>query len=205
MEMLRDCRARTGIRFLPGQSALLVIDMQGYFLDRRSPAYIPAAPAIVRNVRALMDGFLARSRPIILTRHLDDGEGGGLMHAWWGTALTRDDPGSEIISELSDPAAIVMEKSQYDAFYGTELEAVLQAAGVRQVVITGVMTHLCCETTARSAFVRGYAVFLPIDGCAAPAERMHRATLTSASHGFAVPVLAETLLAALGGGGHANR
>jgi isochorismate hydrolase len=56
------------------------------------------------------------------------------------------------------------------------------------------MTHLCCETTARSAFVQGYNVFFPIDGTATYNEEFHFATLTNLAHGFANIVLIENLL-----------
>ena len=85
----------------------------------------------------------------------------------------------------------VLRKSQYDAFYQTALENSLQKKGVSQVVITGVMTHLCCETTARSAFVRGFEVFFIVDGTATYNEDHHMATLRNLSHGFATLMLAE--------------
>ena len=56
---------------------------------------------------------------------------------------------------------------------------------VTDVVITGVMTHLCCETTARSAFVRGYRVWFPVDGTATFNLDFHLGTLRALAHGFA--------------------
>jgi len=67
------------------------------------------------------------------------------------------------------------------------------------VVICGVMTHLCCETTARSAFMRGFEVFFTVDGTATYTEAFHRASLLNLSHGFAVPVLVENILEKLDG------
>ena len=89
----------------------------------------------------------------------------------------------------------LVEKSQYDAFYETELEEYLLEKGVGQVVIGGVMTHLCCETTARAAFIRGFDVFFLIDGTATYNEDFHRAALLNLAHGFARPVLCEEILA----------
>ncbi|MEW6239950.1 MAG: isochorismatase family protein, partial [Chloroflexota bacterium] len=73
-------------------------------------------------------------------------------------------------------------------------EQTLRDLEVEQVVITGVMTHLCCETTARAAFVRGFDVFYVVDGTATYTEAFHRASLLNLAHGFAVPVLAEEIL-----------
>jgi isochorismate hydrolase len=68
---------------------------------------------------------------------------------------------------------------------------------VEQLVITGVTTHLCCESTARSAFMRGFAVFLAIDATATLNRELHIASLQALAHGCAVPLLAADLLAAL--------
>jgi isochorismate hydrolase len=68
---------------------------------------------------------------------------------------------------------------------------------VEQLVITGVTTHLCCESTARSAFMRGFAVFMAIDGTATLNRELHLASLRALAHGFAVPLLVSDLLAAL--------
>ena len=92
---------------------------------------------------------------------------------------------------------IVLKKSQYDAFYDTSLEDVLKKNRVSQVVICGVMTHLCCETTARSAFMRGFEVFFTVDGTATYNKNFHLATLLNLSHGFATPTLVNELLTSL--------
>ncbi len=131
--------------------------------------------------------------PIILTRHLNTQDDANLMAKWWRDSITKEDILNEIIPELNHQGAIVIKKAQYDAFYQTALEDLLKEKGITQVVITGVMTHLCCETTARSAFVRGFTVFFPIDGTATYNEDFHWATLLNLSHGFAIPVLSKEL------------
>ncbi|MCK4594746.1 isochorismatase family protein, partial [bacterium] len=80
------------------------------------------------------------------------------------------------------------------AFFETPLEALLNEKQVTQLVICGVMTHLCCETTARSAFVRGFQVILPVDATATYTKELHRATLLTLSHGFAIPLLTKNLV-----------
>lgn len=179
------------------RAALLVLDMQRYFLEASAHAYIPSATAIIPKVRELIAAFSHKDLPIIFTRHLNTTEDAGQLGSWWRDLITLKDPLSAIIPELELKAGTVLEKRQYDAFYQTSLEKILNARGVRQVVICGVMTHLCCETTARSAFVRGFEVFFTIDGTATYNERFHRATLLNAAHGFACPVLVAELLAAL--------
>jgi isochorismate hydrolase len=209
--------------FVPERSALLVLDMQRYFLEAESHAFVPSAPAIVPGIQRMVRGYSGRGLPVVLTWHVNTLEDTGLMARWWREIITLDNPLHRIIDDLAPPtlvnqqsgfnnqqsaisnqqSPIVIQKSQYDAFYQTCLEEVLRERNVRQVVICGVMTHLCCETTARSAFVRGFEVFFTVDGTATYNERFHLGTLLNLTHGFAAPVLVAEVLAALEGG-HEN-
>lgn len=203
--MLREIeqyRERHDINFTVENAALLVMDMQKYFLDEKSHAYVPSAPAIIPRIRSLIEAFLSDGRPVFFTRHIDVEEGQNPMARWWKDSIKEEDPLSEIIQELDFPDATIIKKNQYDAFYGTELEDLLKKRGIEQIVITGVMAHLCCETTARSAFVRGFEVFFPVDGTASYNQEFHQATLLNLSHGFAVPVLCKELENALRGCEH---
>ncbi len=179
------------------RSALLIIDMQDYFLRADSHAFLPAAAAIVPNIRALAGAFRQAGRPVHFTRHANNARDAGQMAAWWRELLTGDHPLGAIAGALPAPENKVLVKSQYDAFHHTDLEEVLRRQGVEQLVITGVTTHLCCESTARSAFMRGFAVFMAIDGTATLNRELHLASLRALAHGFAVPLLVSDLLAAL--------
>jgi isochorismate hydrolase len=186
-------------KFKPERSALLILDMQRYFLEESSHAYIPSVKAIIPKIRELLQEYSVRELPVIFTRHLNSKEDAGLMAKWWGDLITEENPLSEITPKL--PAVgTVIEKSQYDAFYKTPLEKILRGKSVGQVVICGVMTHLCCETTARSAFVRGFEVFFVVDGTATYNEEFHWATLINLSHGFAFPILVREILTLLKNG-----
>ncbi|HSG28652.1 MAG TPA: isochorismatase family cysteine hydrolase, partial [Candidatus Krumholzibacterium sp.] len=88
----------------------------------------------------------------------------------------------------------VIEKTQYDAFFHTDLEAILNAAGIKRLVLTGVMTHLCVETTARAAFTRGFEVFVPADAVATFDSQLQEGSLRAMAHGFAVPLLSGDIL-----------
>ena len=90
----------------------------------------------------------------------------------------------ELHPTILQTGAEVMDKTQYDAFYNTDLETRLRDEDVTQVVIGGVMTHLCCETTARSAFVRDFDVFFLVDGTATYNLNYHLSSLRNLSHGF---------------------
>ncbi|MFH2043266.1 MAG: isochorismatase family protein [Acidobacteriota bacterium] len=179
--------------FNPGEAALVVLDMQRYFLDPLSHAFVPGSEEILRRIEALSTAFLEKRRPVILTRHINTPENAGLMASWWNDLIQSDSPLSRITSELPQDRAHIVIKSRYDAFFETDLESFLHRHMVRQVVVTGVLTHLCCETTARSAFMRDFRVFFPVDGSATYNKDFHQATLRNLSHGFAHLSLIRTL------------
>lgn len=194
-EMLAALPTHRAQVFRPADAALLVLDMQEYFLRADSHACVPSAAAILPGIRALVAAFRSWKRPLIFSRHVNTTENAGMMARWWQELLSADSPFSSITAALDAVDAQVITKSQYDAFLGTGLEARLRAAGVGQVVITGVMTHLCCESTARSAFMRGFEVFFCVDGTATYTERHHLAALLNLAHGFALPVTTSDILA----------
>lgn len=178
-------------------SALLVLDMQSYFLDPASHAFIPSAPAILAGINALIDAYTRHGLPVFLSRHLNTTQDAGMMASWWRDLISTENPLSNFDPQLEWQKGIAFTKTRYDAFLDSPLEAYLRTNNVEQVVICGVMTHLCCETTARSAFMRGFEVLFTVDGTATYNEDLHRASLLNLSHGFAVPVLVQDLLSRL--------
>lgn len=189
-KMLDELQISARMPFLiPDKSALLVLDMQDYFLNSSSHAHIPSASAILPGLQKLIDAYAQRQYPIIFTQHINTSENSAMMGVWWHEVITQENPLSKLTSELDTSKGSVLRKPQYDAFYKTDLEDMLIRRGISQVVISGVMTHLCCETTARSAFMRGFEVFFTIDGTATYNEKFHRSTLVNLAHGFARPIL----------------
>jgi len=194
LESLGDLRRRHVTIELSHSAALLVLDLQEYFLDPASHAYIPSAPSILPGVRSLLAAWSAHRMPVVFTRHVNTPRTAGRMGVWWRDLIVPGSASSAISPALDTSVGVIVEKSQYDAFYATPLEDLLHRHSVTQVVICGVMTHLCCETTARSAFVRGFEVLFPVDGTATYQEAFHKATLLNLAHGFATPVLVEEIL-----------
>ena len=182
------------IDFIPRSSALIVLDMQDYFLLESSHAYIPSASVIIPPLNLLINEYFSHNLPVIFTQNINTPQNSQMMSKWWKDLITEGSRYSAISKDIEKEKGIVILKSQYDAFYVTKLENILKEKLVKQLVITGVMTHLCCETTARSAFVRGYEVFFPVNGTATYNEKFHLASLANLSHGFAVPILTEDLI-----------
>lgn len=135
--------------------ALLVIDMQRGFDDEAfwGPTANPACEA---NVAALIGEWRRMSEPIVVVRHDSLGE---------GSPLHPDNPGNALV----DPVAAVtpdlfVRKSVNSAFYGdTDLHAWLDERGIRELVVCGIQTNMCVETTARMAGNLGYDVSVPLD------------------------------------------
>jgi len=168
--------------------------MQEFFLQPDSHAYIPSASAIIKPIKQLQDLFLALDVPVIYTKHGSDDAN---MLKWWGSVLRDEEPLSAINPLLINPKILIIHKTQYDAFYQTDLENKLKEKGITQLLIAGVMTHLCCETTARSAFIRGFESFLLTDATATYNESFHRASMLNLVHGFALPILCNEAVSSL--------
>ena len=134
---------------------------------------------------------------MLYTRHMhgdDDPEGGNLLW-WWGGLIHEGSPGSEIHPAVAPgEGEEVVRKGRYDAFTGTDLEERLAALGVRDVVVCGVMTNICCETTAREAFCRDLRVKFVADATSTATDPMQLATLLNVAYAVAEVCLAEDLL-----------
>lgn len=176
-------------------SALLVIDMQRYFLDPKSHAFVPSGVSVIENVNRLISHYKENSLPIVITQHGMKKGKTGSMGRWWKKLLMEEDPMVEVDPRILCPEdAILIKKDRYDAFHRTGLESMLKNKGVRQVVITGLMTHLCCESTARGAFVRDFDVFMVVDATASITESFHISSLMSCAHGFSMVLGTEEIL-----------
>jgi len=174
------------------ESALLVIDVQRYFFDLTSHAFVPVGPFVKKNIQALVEKFRAQGRPIIFTIFaVQKGEKDVILN-WWKESVKEGSPAAALSMEVGND--FVVRKKNYSAFSGTDLETILKKAGVKKVVITGVLSNLCCETTARDAFNRGYDVFFVADATGAYNEGMHKTALESLSYGFATPLKTDDLL-----------
>lgn len=178
------------------RSALLCIDLERAFVDPRGAAFLPAARAVLPRILALRDAFRAAGLPVVWTRHAHGPrQGRGSMARHWNWLLTEGTAEARLVPELRPRRGeLVLRKRQYSAFHRTRLGDWLARRGVRTVVVSGVMTHLCVETTARAAFVRDLDVVVPLDACASSDETLHLGALRALANGFGVvPATAEVL------------
>ncbi|MBW2604595.1 MAG: isochorismatase family protein [Deltaproteobacteria bacterium] len=172
----------------PDRCALLVIDMQHYFMSIAEP--------ILGNVLSVVEACRSRDVRTIFTRHghRDVSEDGGMLAEWWGDLIEYGSKDWELIESLkpSDAGGIV-DKNRYSVFQGTGLDENLKSGNIEEIIVTGVMTNCCCETTARDAFVRDYRVFFVSDATATVSDELHTASLKNLAFGFAHIVSTEQL------------
>ena len=179
---------RPHLRLDPPRCALLVIDMVRYFADPAGRCFLPAAPAVRPRIAALSAAWRKGGGPVVFTRHAHRGPGDmGMLGRFFSDWIRDGAPESEIVPDLAPaPGETVLRKTTYDAFLGTDLEDRLRAAGCEQVLVTGVLTHMCCETTARAAFCRGFEVYVATDAMADASEERHVASLAALADAVAV-------------------
>ncbi|MHB8112957.1 MAG: cysteine hydrolase family protein [Bellilinea sp.] len=183
------------------KAALLVIDMQYFFLDPASPSYTCGGPAILPKLQKVIHAFRQANRPVIYTRHVHhpDHLDAGIMAWWWEGMCKEGTPESEIHQDIAPrPNEKVIFKHRYSAFYNTDLETVLRSLKVEELVVAGIMTNMCCESTARDAYYRDYRVFFLADGTGSVTEEMHLASLLNVAFGFAWVTDVDTVSAQLG-------
>ncbi|MBI4423197.1 MAG: isochorismatase family protein, partial [Elusimicrobia bacterium] len=118
----------------PPEPALLVVDMQEFFLNPRSPAFLPPARAVAERVAALVARFREAGRPVAFTTHAyEEGERAGApMARWWRKACLAGSPDARILPLLGPrEGEPVLRKTRYSAFSHPELEPWLRARGAR--------------------------------------------------------------------------
>lgn len=179
---------RRDLKLIADRSALLVVDMQNYFLHESGHAFLEGGKAVVPTVARVINAFRDAGRPVIFTRHVHnpDGSDAGIMGWWWRDMIVEGTSDSEIFAEVAPlPEEQVICKHRYSAFFDTDLELNLRKLGIEDIVVAGVMTNLCCESTVRDGFYRDYRMFVLADGTGTVTEEMHLASLINLAYGFA--------------------
>ncbi|MFW9985646.1 MAG: cysteine hydrolase family protein [Candidatus Odinarchaeota archaeon] len=141
--------------------ALIIVDMLNDFVT--GSLKCDRAQRIIPHIRELIDGFHKQKLPVIFANdsHLDtDFE----MHRWGAHAIEGTE-GAEVIPELKPhDDDIIVGKHVYSSFFETPLDSILRSRNIKEVVLTGLHTHLCVRHTAADAFFRGYKIIIPEDG-----------------------------------------
>ena len=172
-------------------TALLVIDMQNFFSSMTTKS--------LPNVLKLISHFRSHSQPIFFTQHghskdeLSPPYTNQLVRKWGPNgSIATGSAEWELMPKIAEKCSEgeVIPKNTYDAFINTSLESKLRDAGIKSVVVCGVMTDCCCDTTGRSSFNRGFETYLVGDACGSADNTQHQAGLRA--FGFAFGPVLET-------------
>jgi nicotinamidase-related amidase len=170
------------------KAGLIVIDMQKFFIDSNSATFTEGGQAIVPNCQRLIEAFRRARRPVIFTRHVHKSAelDGGILAWWWEDMCLEGTPEAEIIDQLAPlPEEKVIVKHRYSAFYNTDLEITLRCLNISDLVVCGVMSNICVESTVRDAYFRDYRCFVPADAVGSVSEQLQIGALRSLAYGFA--------------------
>lgn len=160
----------------PGRTVLLIVDMTNDFLLPGALQECPGGRDIIEPLAGLADDCRTAGIPVIYTTHVHrpDGSDLGVMASTFShlvgpdgkpRALIDDTPGVQVHDKLTPHAGeTVIKKSRYSAFYGTALDEMLRQLTATTLIIGGVATNVCCESTARDAMFRDLKVIFLSDG-----------------------------------------
>lgn len=180
---------RVNWRVDPARSALLVHDMQRYFvrafeLERDGQPLTDAQINIaIANIRRLLDAAHAANIPVYYTAQppRQNPADRRLLTDFWGDGL-QDDENARILDELAPTESdTVLTKWRYSAFVRSPLEEQLKDLGRDQLIIGGIYAHIGCLTTALEAFMRDIQPFMVADALADFTEKEHRMACEYAS------------------------
>lgn len=181
------------------RTALLIVDIQNDYFPGGNNELVGSSEASIK-AKTLLEAFREKKLPVIHIQHISTRIG--------ATYFVQNTPGvrfNENVTPLPDEIVII--KHFPNSFRNTELLDVLKKAGVGRLVICGLMTHMCIDSTTRAAFDLGFDCIVAQDACATkdisfdgfviPAESVHRAFLGALSGMFAKIVPTEKVLSEL--------
>ncbi|MEU2436607.1 isochorismatase family protein [Streptomyces rubradiris] len=184
----------------PARAALLVHDMQRYFLAPFAPEQEPAR-SLVGNARRLVRQCRSAGVPVAYTAQPGDmtAQQRGLLVDFWGPGMRTSPEHREIIDDVAPATGErVFTKWRYSAFHNNGLLEHLRGLGRDQLIICGVYAHVGCLMTAVDAFTHDIETFLVADAVADFSADHHRMALEYAASRCSVVVSADEVLARLG-------
>ena len=175
------------------RTALVVVDLQNYFMIPGAPAEVPQSRTIVSNVNRLAATLRDAGGVVVWIRTVFSPEARETI-AHFHTILllpefarrrsewlAPDAEGAQLWPDLEvKPEDLVVLKTRYSAFSAgaSDLAAQLQARNIDAVLVAGTMTNVCCDTTARDAMMLNFRTTMISDACASLTDDEHAAALT---------------------------
>jgi ureidoacrylate peracid hydrolase len=177
-------------------TALIVIDMQNGFVHPEGSISALGAPSpriadVIEENRKLIDAARHAGVPIVYTRHqfregyLDVPRPVLARFAGRTDILVEGSWDAAVCDALApEPGDVLVDKRRYDAFLYTDMELILRALGATRLLVAGVLTNICVESTVRSAHMRDFDVFVTSD-CTSAAPEFHEPSLAGMGAVFA--------------------
>lgn len=202
--MQKRGRMRIFDRFEPSKTALVIIDMQSFYVD-----VLPTAIQIIPTINRLAAEFRQRGAHVAwvsMTAGRDGKSLWPLYHEYFFSAdngarhrdgLTPGNPGHELHPQLDvQPEDIQASKDRFSAFFPSacNLHEQLVQLGIENVAIGGVVTNFCCETSARDAMMLDYRVAMVTDANAARYPEDHQVGFTTVFQSFGDVLTSDELL-----------
>lgn len=185
----------------PQRAALLVHDMQDYFLDYYDLEAAPI-PQLLHNTRRLIDRCDALGIPVYYTAQpaIQPAEDRALLNEFWGPGLPARPDRVAITAPLTPQAHHhVLDKWRYSAFIRSDLQEQLRAQQRDQLIVCGVYAHIGCQTTCVDAFMRDIQPILVGDALADFSADWHQSALHYVAQRAGVVHSTQHILRALGG------
>lgn len=200
------------MQFRAHRAALLLVDLQRAFCSEdgsvaRQGRDVSSCRAAARRALTLIPAARHAGLPVLWTRmcyRADYADGGLLVHELRPAlkelgALRDGSPDAELVPEADVRGEdLVVAKQRYSAFHGTLLESLLRARDVDTLLVAGVTTSMCVESTVRDAAQRDFRCFVVADACGDFAAERHAASLQAMAFGFAVVFDAKQAIDAVG-------
>jgi len=187
-------------------TALVVVDVQNDFCHAdgvfgQSGHDLSAVHAMVPRLSAGIQAWRSAGQPVVYVRtaHSDDTDSPAWLHrseAGSPKTCRVGSWGAEYFGIEPDAADVVIAKSRYSGFHRTTLEAELKARGVREVLVAGVLSNVCVESTIREGCLRDFQMVMLEDCCASYDEHLHRGTVENVRRYFGSVQDSRRLLAA---------
>jgi len=182
--------------FEPARAALLIHDMQEYFLNFWGEDS-PLIEQVVANIARLREYCKSQGIPVFYTAQPNEqsAEDRALLNDMWGPGLNKHPDQQKVVAALApDEHDQVLVKWRYSAFHRSPLESILNETGRDQLIICGVYAHIGCLTTATDAFMRNIKPFMVADALADFSREEHMMSLTYTAGRSGRVVMTETLL-----------
>jgi len=159
----------------PSRAALLIHDMQRYFVRPFTPGAAPLVP-VAESIRGLAAWARRSGVPVFYTAQDGDQDrrDRGLQADLWGRGMSASPDQQPILPDLApQPGDTVLVKHRYSAFQRSNLEPLMRARGRDQLVVCGIYAHIGCLLTAAEAFMRDIEPFYVADAVADFSREKH--------------------------------